>query len=285
MLGLCFLTVTPCCVTSGRQARLRRRDAVLGQDVGDVLVGADLEVDVELHAAVAGVRRLHVDQAVDAVDLLLDRGRHRLLHRLGGGAGVGGGHADVGRRQERILLDRQPGDGDQPEHDGQDRDDDGDDRPPDEEVGHGLFPPGFRGRLRAAGDRALARCVRLRCGRAASAAVVGLTFDPGRAFWMPSTITRSPGFTPSRTMSRSPTALAGLDGAQRDHVVGADHQHALHALDLLDGPLRHQDGVLGRLDGRPHAAELAGAQQPVGVRELGDEVTGCRSSGPPPGRR
>ncbi len=56
-----------------------------------------------------------------------------------------------------------------------------------------------------------------------SAAAVGLTFEPGRAFCTPSTITRSPGLSPSRTMSRSPTVLARLDRAQRDHVVGADH--------------------------------------------------------------
>ena len=149
-----------------RQARLRRRDAVLGEDVGDVLVGADLEVDVELHAAVAGVRRLHVDQPVHAVDFLLDRGRHRLLHRLGGRARIVGRHADVGRGEERILLDRQPGDGDRTQHDGQDRDDDRDDRTADEELAHGLFPPGLRGWLRL-GRFALGLLVHLRFRRAA----------------------------------------------------------------------------------------------------------------------
>ena len=117
-----------------RQARLRRRYAVLREDVRDVLVGPDLEIDVEQHPPVAGVRRLHVDQAVDAVDFLLDRGRHRLLDRLGRGAGIGGGDADVRRGEERILLDRQPGDRDHTEQDGQDRDDDRDDRPADEEL-------------------------------------------------------------------------------------------------------------------------------------------------------
>jgi hypothetical protein len=38
-----------------RQARLCRRHAVLGEDVRDVLVRSDLEIDVELHASVAGV--------------------------------------------------------------------------------------------------------------------------------------------------------------------------------------------------------------------------------------
>ena len=111
MLGLCFLTVTPCWIDLLRQARLRRRDPVLGQDVGRVLVDADLEVDVELHAAVAGVRRLHVDHAVDAVDFLLDRRRHRLLDRHRGGAGIVRGHADRRRREERILLDGETGEG------------------------------------------------------------------------------------------------------------------------------------------------------------------------------
>jgi hypothetical protein len=105
MLGLCFFTVTPLLDDLLRQARLRRRDPVLGENVGDILVHPNLEVDVQQHATIAGVRGLHIDHTIDAVDLLLDGGRHRLFHGLRRGAGVGGGHSDVRRRQERILLD------------------------------------------------------------------------------------------------------------------------------------------------------------------------------------
>ena len=106
--GSCFLTVTPCWMTScGRRAwaeDTRFWVSTLAMSWFD----AHLEVDVELHAAVAGVRRLHVDHALDAVHLLLDRRRHRLLHRHGGGARVGGGHADGRRGEERVLLEAQP---------------------------------------------------------------------------------------------------------------------------------------------------------------------------------
>ena len=105
MLGLCFLTVTPCWITSCGQPRLGRRDPVLREDVGGVLVDADLEVDVEQHAAVARVRRLHVDHVVDAVDFLLDGRGDRLLHRDRRGARVGRRDADRRRGEERVLLE------------------------------------------------------------------------------------------------------------------------------------------------------------------------------------
>ncbi len=63
----------------------------------------------------------------------------------------------------------------------------------------------------------------------------------------------------------SPTVSPGLIVAQRDHVVGADDEHALHPLDFLDRSLRHQDGVLRHIDGRTHASELARAQLPGGL--------------------
>ena len=73
-----------------------------------------------------------------------------------------------------------------------------------------------------------------------------------------------------------PNGFAGLDSAQRHHIVGTDHQHGLHPLDFLNGPLGYQDRVLGSLDGRAHAAELPWAQQRTRVRKLGD---GCQSAG------
>ena len=115
------------------QARLSRGDAILGEDVGDVLVDADLEVDVEEHATVARVRRLHVDHPVDAVDLLLDRRGHRLLHRHRRGARIRRRDADGRRREKRILLEGEPAQRVDSEQHDDDRDHDCDDRPPDEE--------------------------------------------------------------------------------------------------------------------------------------------------------
>ena len=82
-----------------REPRLRLRDAVLDEHVGDVEVHADVEGDVEHHPAVAGVQRLHVDHVVDAVHLLLDRRGDRLLDDLGGGALVGRLDPDRRRRE------------------------------------------------------------------------------------------------------------------------------------------------------------------------------------------
>ena len=117
-----------------RQASLRRRYPVLGKDVGDVLVRSDFEVHVQQHAAVAGVGRLHVNEAIDAVDFLLDGSGHRLFDRFSRRARVSGGHANIGRGEKWILFYREPGNGNGSQHDGQDRDDNGDDGPPDEKV-------------------------------------------------------------------------------------------------------------------------------------------------------
>ena len=81
--------VRPNCVDVGRQVRLRLRDPVLDVDLVDVRIGVDVERDRQLHRAVVGVGRLHVEHVVDAVHLLLERRRHRLLDRQRVGAGVG----------------------------------------------------------------------------------------------------------------------------------------------------------------------------------------------------
>ncbi len=120
-----------------RQTRLGGGDAVLGEDVGHVLIDADGEVDVELHAAVAGVGRLHVDHALDAVDLLLDGRGHRLLDGDCRSAWVVRGHTNRRRCEKRILLDAEAAQGEQSEQDDEDRNDDRDDRTSDEELCHG----------------------------------------------------------------------------------------------------------------------------------------------------
>ena len=50
-------------------------------DLVDVAVGADVEGDAQGDRAVVRVDRLHVEHVVDAVHLLLDRRRDRLLDR------------------------------------------------------------------------------------------------------------------------------------------------------------------------------------------------------------
>ena len=98
--------------------------------------------------AVARAHRRHVDHALDAVDLLLDRQRNVADDGGGAGAGIARGHLHGRRHDIGILRDRQPGERHEPEDDGQDGDDVGEDRPLDEELGdHGLS-------LRAAGAAA-----------------------------------------------------------------------------------------------------------------------------------
>ena len=177
MLGLCFLTVTPCWTDLLRQPRLSRRDPVLGQHVGRVLVDADFEVDVELHAAVAGVRRLHVNHLVDTVHFLLDGCRYRLLDRHRGSARVGRRDADGRRRQEWILLDGETLEAEQSHQDQQDRNDDSDDGPADKKICHGLFS--FRVLGLALGGRRV--WTQGKCSSAASP-VLALTCTPGFTF-------------------------------------------------------------------------------------------------------
>ena len=116
------------------QTRLGDGDAVLHQHLRGIEIGAELEGDGERHAAVAGRLRRHIEHVVDAVDLLLDRGRHGLGHDLGGGSRILRGHRDRRRRDVRILRDRQGEIGDAADQRDDDRDDGGEDRPIDEEM-------------------------------------------------------------------------------------------------------------------------------------------------------
>ncbi len=74
-----------------RQGGLGRVHLVLHVDRGDVLRVADVEGHDDPADALAGAVRGHVDHALGAVDLLLDRRRDRVGDRLGVGPGVGGG--------------------------------------------------------------------------------------------------------------------------------------------------------------------------------------------------
>ncbi len=75
-----------------RQLRERAGDPVLHQHLREVDVHPDLESDDERIAAVGGAVGLHIDHAVDAVDLLLDRQSDGVDHSASARPGVAGRH-------------------------------------------------------------------------------------------------------------------------------------------------------------------------------------------------
>src|SRR5262249_4986619 len=194
------------------QARLCSRDTVLGQDVGGVLVHAHREADVEQHAAIARVRRLHVDHSLDAVHLLLDRSGDRLLDGDGRGARIRRGDANDRWGEEGILLEREPRQRERPHDHDDDRYDDRDNRPADEKLRHD-YPPLF---VFPAGGRAGAfsnvEAGGFSAGTPALGRVSAFTSMPGRTFCMPSTITRSPALSPLLTMYQSSTRSSRVTG-------------------------------------------------------------------------
>ena len=118
------------------QLSSRLPDAVLHVDERFLNVRADLERAVERVLAARRARRLHVDEVVDADDLVFDLGCDRLLHDRSARADVRRLHLNQRRRDRRKLRD-----GKREDRDGtQDDDDDGKhhrkDRPGNEEVCH-----------------------------------------------------------------------------------------------------------------------------------------------------
>ena len=91
----------------GGELRLRGLHLVLDVDGADVLRVADVEGGHDVREAVARAVGAEVDQALGAVDLLLDRRGDRLRDADRLGAGVGGGDLHLRRRDLGILSDRQ----------------------------------------------------------------------------------------------------------------------------------------------------------------------------------
>jgi hypothetical protein len=118
-----------------RQLRTGEAGAVLHIDGVDVGIGAESEGDVERVAAVGAARRLIVNRVIDAVDLLLDRLRHRGLDHLGVGAGIVRGQRDLRRHDIGELRDRDRRNGNETRQRDDDGNDDGEARPVDEDVG------------------------------------------------------------------------------------------------------------------------------------------------------
>ena len=124
----------------GGNDREGQRHAVLHQHLGHVRVHAQLEGHGQVVGAVVGRARRHVGHALDAADLLLDRGRHGVLHGQGVGARIEGRHEHRRRRDLRVLGHGQREHGHparQHEHHGDDR---GKDRTIDKEADHACGP-------------------------------------------------------------------------------------------------------------------------------------------------
>ena len=90
-----------------RQPRLDALDAVLHLDRGHARIGAGNEVggDLDLPEQIAG--RFEIQDAVGAVELLLDQAGDARVQVLRRGAGIAGADCDRWRRDDRILRDRQ----------------------------------------------------------------------------------------------------------------------------------------------------------------------------------
>ena len=128
-------------VDDRRQRRGRLVDAVLYVDRGDIERIADVEGDGDRRRAVVRARRGHVGHALDAVDLLLERRRHRVGDDLRARAGIIGADHDLRRRDLGELRDRQQKEADRAgeHHDRGDRR--GKDRALDEEADHQTTAP------------------------------------------------------------------------------------------------------------------------------------------------
>ena len=127
----------------GRQARLRYGDSILHLYLRNIEIGADVETDGDRKTAIAGRVRRQIDHVFDAVDLLFDRRDHGSGNDIGVGAGILPGHGDGGRRDLRILRDRQAGERHTAEDHENDRHHRSKDRAIDEKVrnSHALTPP------------------------------------------------------------------------------------------------------------------------------------------------
>jgi len=117
-----------------RQQRHRELQLVLHLHLRDVRIGARLERQRDRGAARGLAGRRHVDQAVEALHVLLDDLRHRVLDDLRRRAGIVRVDRHRGRRDVRVHRDRQLRDREATREHDDDRDDPGEDRPVDEEA-------------------------------------------------------------------------------------------------------------------------------------------------------
>ena len=81
-----------------------------------------------------------IQNARGAVELLLDQPRHAVVEIFRRRAGIAGRDRDRGRRDDRILRDRQQRNRDQADQADEKRDHPGEDRPVNEEARHRILP-------------------------------------------------------------------------------------------------------------------------------------------------
>ena len=117
------------------QLRHRGGHAVLHEHLREVRIGPDLERHDERIVPIVRARRLHVEHALDAVDLLLDRQRHRFDQRARARAGIARRDLHGGRRDRRVLRNRKLENRDPAEQDHEEGDNVREDRPLNEEFG------------------------------------------------------------------------------------------------------------------------------------------------------
>ena len=223
---------------SGRRGSARF-DPVLHRGLGDLGIGADLERDRHRQAAVGGCRRVEVQQVLDAVDLLLERRRHRLEMTRGLAPGVTARARRSAAARPRVAGDRQLDDRQHAEQEDEDRDDAGKARPVDEKARdvHGRSPlrpcrrascprpfwPALPCRrpasLRRPSHRRPARCRRhlaidggagIGMPLSSTFRTCGVTGTPGITRCSPSTTTFSPAFTLPCTTRMPSISAPGL---------------------------------------------------------------------------
>ena len=117
-----------------RQPRLDALEAVLHFHRGRAGFGAGHEVgdDLDLPQRVRG--GFEIEDAGGAVELLLDQPRDAVVEVFRRRAGIAGRDRDRGRRDDRILRDRQQRNRDRADQTDEKRDDPGEDRPVNEEA-------------------------------------------------------------------------------------------------------------------------------------------------------
>ncbi len=102
------------------------------------------------------------------------------------------------------------------------------------------------------------------------------TTVPGRAFWSAFHDHALPRLEALGGDPELADAVAHRDGALGHLVLGPDHHHAPRALQLDDGLLGHEQCVLHFTHACANPPELAGQDQPIGVRKVGLELESAR---------
>src|SRR5437762_1143750 len=118
----------------GREDGDRNSDTILHQHLRSIEIGAESESDTQCHVAVARALRRHIEHVLNAIDLLLDRRRHRFRYDLRVCAGISGRHLDRWWRNLRILRNRKRRKRDQADERDDDADNAGKDRPVDKKM-------------------------------------------------------------------------------------------------------------------------------------------------------